>query len=143
MISEWVYYGFLTLLVEGILYVGYLLARDYWKSYVRNKIRKDNPHMEEVFNIIDEVGNAEAGQVPLITYLVYPTDKNLTTENSAVYVTRARALLAAEDNDIVIQVMSFPPDTSEKHYLSSPKGREEIITALFDLMVEEDSDSEE
>lgn len=143
MISEWAYYGFLTIMVEGILYVGYLLAKDYWKSYVRSKIRKQNPHLEAIFDFVDDIKDSEVGEVPVLGYLVYPTTEKISTMNTAVYTTLQRAFQAADPGDEVIQVMTFPPNAAEQEYLSTFQAKDEIIKNLFKVLVsEEESDDE-
>ena len=147
-ISEWFYYGVLTVILEVILFLLFKIAANYYQDYRTKKFLSENP---EIANLLDKFSDMEmisedVHQVPLISYLVYPKSLDMNTENTLVCTTLQRARDFAEDHDEILQIMFYPPDESEQRYHKSDRARQDraiIVKKLFDgLNTEEDSNDE-
>lgn len=144
-LSDWFYYGTLTILLEIILFLLLKLAVNYHQDYRTKKFLNKNP---EIAHLLDKFSDVEISseaihQVPLISYLVYPKSLDMNTENTLVCTTLRRAKDFAEDNDEILQVMFYPPDELEQRYHKSDRARQDralIIKKLFETAMEEDSD---
>ncbi len=145
--EDWIYYGFLTILVQSILYLSYRLILIEIESYTKKKFLKNNPEIAELLTTAEEdlVNAAEESMnsIPLISYLVYPEDLCINSANTLVVTTLERARDMADDDDSIMQIMFYPPNEKEQRYHSSSRAKYErakILHKLFIENAEEDSD---
>jgi len=144
--EDWAYYGFLTILVEAILYLSFKLVVLEFREYHKRKFFKKHPELKA---LVDEATSLdiprltaeEIDDIPLPAYLLYNPD-NFIPETSAIFVTRARAESEAEDGDVIMELGFFTPSNVEQAYLQTQHFRNEHALLIHKLYTYEDEDDE-